>query len=26
MELTYLPYNISEKLRLDFDEDAGLTA
>jgi len=26
MELTYLPYNISEKLRLDFDESAGLTA
>ena len=26
MELTYLPYNISEKLRLDFDEKAGLTA
>ena len=26
MELTYLPYNISEKLRLDFDEAAGLTA
>ena len=26
MQLTYLPYNISEKLRLDFDESAGLTA
>lgn len=26
LELTYLPYNISEKLRLDFDETAGLTA
>jgi phage baseplate assembly protein W len=26
LELTYLPYNISEKLRLDFDESAGLTA
>lgn len=26
MELTYLPYNISEKLRLDFDEKAGLTS
>ena len=26
MELTYLPYNISEKLRLDFDESAGLVA
>lgn len=26
LDLTYLPYNISEKMRLDFDENAGLTA
>ncbi|MDC0002423.1 GPW/gp25 family protein [bacterium] len=26
LDLTYVPYNISEKLRLDFDENAGLTA
>lgn len=24
LELTYLPYNISEKMRLQFDEDSGL--
>jgi len=26
LDLTYLPYNISEKMRLDFDQKAGLTA
>jgi len=26
LDLTYLPYNISEKMRLDFDQNAGLTA
>ena len=24
VELTYIPYNISEKMRLQFDEDSGL--
>jgi len=24
VDLTYLPYNISEKMRLDFDENNGL--
>ena len=26
LDLTYLPYNISEKMKLDFDQSAGLTA
>jgi len=26
LDLTYLPYNISEKMRLDFDQNAALTA
>lgn len=26
LDLTYLPYNISEKMKLDFDQSAGLSA